>query len=462
MRNLLSRALLGLLGLLAATCPTGVLADSIIHSLSTSATSPLPASSCFVVDQASTTDAKLCGAGNTATFSAAIGSLAASNNLSDLVTPATARTNLGLGTSATVNTGTSGATIPLLNANNTWAGSNTFNGAIAGTGITNYFSAPSAIGNTTPSSGAFTTLSATGAVNFTGLGSTAQTSCLGLDASNNVVKATGACTVTAGTLSVTDVTHTVASTTTETFGPGFVVGGTSPSATVNLAKPDTTVTTSTTLTSAYNNGMYNYNGASLTATIPAISSTFLPASTVNGVTAGYGVILNNFNATNLTISSTSTVNGCGTTLYSGGFYHYVSNGTSLDCYGFPGFGAILAANNSFSGANTFTGTVIGSSLSLTSSSNLSSTACGKTVHFNSGTSATLTALNSLPADCNFAVDQTGTAKATISGTGASGQATLHTACSVAGTRAQYSVIWIHTESNVGGSAAVVNVSGDCG
>lgn len=34
---------------------------------------------------------------------------------------ATTRTNLGLGTSATVNTGTSGATIPLLNASNTWS-----------------------------------------------------------------------------------------------------------------------------------------------------------------------------------------------------------------------------------------------------------------------------------------------------------------------------------------------------
>jgi hypothetical protein len=36
------------------------------------------------------------------------------------------RTALGLGTSATVNTGTSGATIPLLNGTNTWSGTNTF------------------------------------------------------------------------------------------------------------------------------------------------------------------------------------------------------------------------------------------------------------------------------------------------------------------------------------------------
>lgn len=41
---------------------------------------------------------------------------------------ATTRTNLGLGTAATVNTGTSGATIPLLNGTNSWSGVNTFTG----------------------------------------------------------------------------------------------------------------------------------------------------------------------------------------------------------------------------------------------------------------------------------------------------------------------------------------------
>lgn len=51
--------------------------------------------------------------------------LVPTNNLSDLGSVSTARTNLGLGTSATVNTGTSGATIPLLNAANTWGAKQT-------------------------------------------------------------------------------------------------------------------------------------------------------------------------------------------------------------------------------------------------------------------------------------------------------------------------------------------------
>ncbi|WP_162720622.1 pyocin knob domain-containing S74 family peptidase [Escherichia coli] len=50
------------------------------------------------------------------------------SNLSDLTNVANARTNLGLGTSAVINTGTSGATIPLLSTENTWSGNQQFNG----------------------------------------------------------------------------------------------------------------------------------------------------------------------------------------------------------------------------------------------------------------------------------------------------------------------------------------------
>ena len=101
------------------------LADSFVDTLATNATIPLPSQSCFYVDQfngTSYSDTKLYSG-----WATAIGALSATNNLSDLTSLSTARANLGLGSAAIRSTGTSGATIPLLNGANAWSGVQSFN-----------------------------------------------------------------------------------------------------------------------------------------------------------------------------------------------------------------------------------------------------------------------------------------------------------------------------------------------
>jgi len=89
----------------------------------------------FVVNNTqSNTGAWLTIDSSTAAFTTAVTvpSLTITNNLpitsggTGAATAAAARTNLGLGTAAIVNTGTSGATIPLLNGTNTWSGIQNF------------------------------------------------------------------------------------------------------------------------------------------------------------------------------------------------------------------------------------------------------------------------------------------------------------------------------------------------
>jgi hypothetical protein len=59
---------------------------------------------------------------------------------------------VAFGAAATVNTGTSGAVIPLLNGNLT------FSGSVAGSALSTYLASPPAIGGTSPAAGSFTTV----------------------------------------------------------------------------------------------------------------------------------------------------------------------------------------------------------------------------------------------------------------------------------------------------------------
>src|SRR5579859_374467 len=66
------------------------------------------------------------------------GAAQTANNLSDMANISTARSNLGLGSAATANTGTSGAVVPLLNGANTFGAAQTFGASLVPTADT-YF-----------------------------------------------------------------------------------------------------------------------------------------------------------------------------------------------------------------------------------------------------------------------------------------------------------------------------------
>lgn len=66
-----------------------------------------------------------------------LGDMKSANNLSE-VDPASARANLGLGSSSIVDVGTSGAYVGLLDGNNTHSGTNTFQGAVTLGGTANH------------------------------------------------------------------------------------------------------------------------------------------------------------------------------------------------------------------------------------------------------------------------------------------------------------------------------------
>jgi len=85
------------------------------------------------------TGVSLFTAADAAAARTAAGASATGSSLFTAADAAAGRSTLGLGTAATVNTGTSGATIPLLNGANTWSGAQTFSADVvySGTSIFN-------------------------------------------------------------------------------------------------------------------------------------------------------------------------------------------------------------------------------------------------------------------------------------------------------------------------------------
>jgi hypothetical protein len=197
-----------------------------------------------------------------------------------------------------------------------------------------------------------------------------------------------------------------------------------------------------------------------TATLPSPSSS---------TSVGFTFTFDGIHTYSLAASSGNFIGTCGngTSSLSGIAYDVQltpdATGTNWLCH--PSMLGIIASqniafsgNNTHSGTETFNGNVIPSGpVIVTSSQNIDPTStamCGGVIQGNSATAITLTFLSTWPSNCNVAVDNVNAGLVSIA---AGSSATLHTACTTARTRAQYSVIWLHGEAT-----GTVNVSGDCG
>lgn len=118
----------------------------------------------------------------------------------------------------------------------------------------------------------------------------------------------------------------------------------------------------------------------------------------------------------------------------------------------------LNGTNTWSGTQTF-GTTVGTINTQSGTTyTLAATDCGQTILFTSGSSITLTTLNSLPAGCAIAVEQGGAGQITVAnGSGA----TLTSAHSYTKTfNAAGAMIGLFVDTNAGGTAAHFVLTGD--
>lgn len=172
-------------------------------------------------------------------------------------------------------------------------------------------------------------LNVSGGITATGLsgGTVAANSYLGLNASNQVVLGSGG--GGGGSLTVTDGTHSVASTTTLTLGNGFVISGSAGSATANLTVADNTKTSSYAVTASDMANTLNLAGTTGTLTLPAASSTiFAPGMslTILVTSSGNWTLTNSTGLTITGLNSTTLVPGTSGTFIAN------ANGTGLDFF----------------------------------------------------------------------------------------------------------------------------------
>lgn len=189
----------------------------------------------------------------------------------------------------------------------------------------------------------------------------------------------------------------------------------------------------------------------------ALSSCFSSPTTVQIYGPGGGVvsIQNPAATTNYNLNLPATAGSAGQLLTSGGGGSapetWTSTGTSGHTLPF------LDGNNVWSGMQTF-GPVVGAvSAQSGTGYTLAASDCGTTILFTNASAVTVTTLNSLPAGCAIAIEQQGAGVVTIA---AGAGATQHSAHSFTKTYGQFAILGIFVDTNVGGSAADVIITGD--
>ncbi|MFD1985443.1 hypothetical protein ACFSOZ_23305 [Mesorhizobium newzealandense] len=117
----------------------------------------------------------------------------------------------------------------------------------------------------------------------------------------------------------------------------------------------------------------------------------------------------------------------------------------------------LDGGNSWSGTQIF-GPVVGSVSTKTGTSYaLAATDCGTTLLFTDNSAITVTTSNSLPAGCAVAIEQGGGGQVSIA---AGSGATQHSPHNYTKTYGQYAILGLFVDTNAGGTAANVIITGD--
>ena len=117
----------------------------------------------------------------------------------------------------------------------------------------------------------------------------------------------------------------------------------------------------------------------------------------------------------------------------------------------------LDGANTWSGTQSF-GAVLGTVSTRSGASyTLAVSDCGTTIRFTSASAVTVTTLNSLPAGCAIALEQGGSGQVTIA---AGSGTTQHSAHGFSKTYGQYAILGLFIDTNVGGAAADIIITGD--